>query len=124
MTVRNTISANNAQYGINSDNDWMDVLVDRYNNLHGNPSANLAIDIGNDKYSTTNSISAAPMFYNVGSSDFRLANHSPCIDAGEVLDWMAGADDPLGMDRIIGSSVEIGVYEHLPPPNETMIIFR
>ena len=125
MTVRNTISANNAQYGINSDNGgWMDVLVDRHNNLYGNPSANLAIDIGNDKYSTTNSIGAAPRFYNVGASDFRLANHSPCIDAGEVLDWMAGADDPLGMDRIIGSSVEIGVYEHLPPPNETMIIFR
>lgn len=124
MTVRNTISANNTQYGINSANGWQDVLVDRHNNLYGNPSANLAIDVGTDQYSTTNSISAAPLFHHVGASDFRLANHSPCIDAGEVLDWMTGALDPLGKPRVIGSSAEIGVYEHLPPPSETIIIFR
>ena len=39
----------------------------------------------------------------------------PAIDGGISLDWMTGAEDLRGFDRIIGSSPDIGCYEFRQP---------
>jgi hypothetical protein len=50
------------------------------------------------------------------AADYSLAKSKPCADAGQVLDWMAAADDPrakdlAGHDRIIGSAPDMGCFE-------------
>lgn len=37
---------------------------------------------------------------------------SPCINAGVTLPWMAGANDPYGMKRIVGPAADIGACEY------------
>jgi hypothetical protein len=39
---------------------------------------------------------------------------SPCVDAGVMLDWMAGARDVAGNPRLRGDGVDIGAYEITP----------
>ena len=45
------------------------------------------------------------------AGDFRLAAGSAGIDAGVAADWMTGAKDLAGCDRIRGTAPDIGAYE-------------
>ena len=56
-------------------------------------------------------ITNAPMFVNTnGWSDLHLAPGSPCINAGSNL-YVAAAADFDGLPRVIGGTVDMGVYE-------------
>jgi hypothetical protein len=57
-----------------------------------------------------------PEFIDLANGNFHWAPTSPCIDAGIVQPWMAGAYDLDGNPRVRGASVDIGVYES---PSET-----
>lgn len=59
-------------------------------------------------------IADEPVF--ADSTDFRLLEGSPCINAGTNLVWMAGASDLDGNPRIHGSRVDMGCYEFVPEP--------
>ena len=61
-------------------------------------------------------MSAAPNFTN----GYRLANDSPCVNAGINESWMFGAKDLAGVNRILLGTVDLGCYETIP---ETGIIF-
>ncbi len=71
----------------------------------------------------TNSISADPLFIAPGEDNYRLADESPCINAGLNQDWMFDATDLDGNRRIMGGRVDMGAYEAIPPSG-TMIILR
>ena len=53
-----------------------------------------------------------------GDNDYRLAQNSPCIDAGKNEDWMSEAVDLDGTPRIVlgrsSRTVDIGAYEYVP----------
>ena len=55
--------------------------------------------------------------------NFRLQKTSPCIRAGTYEAWMAGASDLSANSRVIGTSVDIGCYEYLPPPASGTSVF-
>ena len=61
-------------------------------------------DVGADN------ISNEPLFVNLGGGDFHLQSHSPCINLGNNT-FVSGTSDLDGNARIVGSSVDIGVYE-------------
>jgi len=52
-----------------------------------------------------------PQFVNITAGDFRLANNSPCINTGTNQDWMNGAKDLDGNQRIINGRADMGAYE-------------
>ena len=54
-----------------------------------------------------------PLFKNAEKSNFHLKGASPCLNAGAVLPWMAGATDLDGNPRIRQSKPDIGCYEDL-----------
>jgi hypothetical protein len=58
----------------------------------------------------------APGFVDPGAGNFRLRHGSPCIDAGVNLDWMAGAVDLDGSNRVVGGAVDLGAYEFCERP--------
>lgn len=43
---------------------------------------------------------------------FRVASGSPCTDKGTNQDWMLGAGDLDGKQRVVNSTVDIGAYEY------------
>jgi hypothetical protein len=47
------------------------------------------------------------------AADYRLAQDSPCIDAGTNQDWMTGTTDLAGNPRIQGARADIGAYEFI-----------
>lgn len=62
-------------------------------------------------------ITNAPGFTDFHAGNFRLAHGSPCINAGEIQDWMAGAGDLDGrrrLDRLTGRP-DMGCYEYVFP---------
>ena len=52
-----------------------------------------------------------PVFVAPDAGDWRL-QFCDCVDAGLDADWMAGAKDLAGEDRIVGKHVDIGCYEY------------
>ncbi len=62
----------------------------------------------------TNNIAGNALFVQPASNDYRVLPGSPCIDAGTNDDWMSGASDIGGDDRIIGGCVDIGAFEYGP----------
>ena len=52
-----------------------------------------------------------PEFVNAVIADYRLADGSPCIDAGTNQAWMASSDDLGGGARIANGIVDMGAYE-------------
>ncbi len=56
-------------------------------------------------------MSASPMFVDTNANDFRLANGSPCINAGQDLSSVVKRD-LLGTPRPQGSSFDLGAYEY------------
>lgn len=66
-------------------------------------------------------ISADPLFAGPATNDFRLAEGSPCRDAGVAMpSWMSGATDLAGSPRIMGRGVEMGAYELAPSAGGTL----
>lgn len=57
-----------------------------------------------------------PAFADSAAGDYRLADNSPCIDAGANLPWMTGRTDLDGRARIDGFRrvADMGAYEYLP----------
>ncbi len=47
--------------------------------------------------------------------NYRLKYDSHAVNAGVVMDWMAGGVDLDGKDRIVDGAVDIGAYECQPP---------
>lgn len=64
------------------------------------------------QYNLTN---ANPFFVNAAGNDFRLAAHSPGIDTGTNLAWMAATTDLDGRPRVIHDRVDMGPYEAILP---------
>ncbi len=59
----------------------------------------------------TGNITNNPSFIDMANGDYRLAEGSPCIDAGVLQPWMYGAHDLQDADRVLGPRVDIGAYE-------------
>ncbi|MBR1921141.1 MAG: PKD domain-containing protein [Kiritimatiellae bacterium] len=56
-------------------------------------------------------ISAAPLFKNAADGNYAIKSSSPCVNAGQFAEWMTGAKDLAGNNRIIKSVVDMGCYE-------------
>lgn len=63
-----------------------------------------------------NCITDDPQFVSIDYGDFRLADTSPCINAGIQQAWMEGALDLLGHNRLdkFSKITDIGCYEYVP----------
>jgi fibronectin-binding autotransporter adhesin len=60
-------------------------------------------------------LSTNPLFMFPATNNYRLAEGSPCINAGLTLSWMTGATDLGGQRRIMAGRVDMGAYEAMPP---------
>ena len=96
-TLSNCIIYNNTAF--NSGDNWQD----------GSPNFSYCCTFPHP--GGTGNITDNPLF--VAAGDYHLQPHSPCIDAGTNLLWMAGATDLAGYPRIIGETVDMGAYEYL-----------
>jgi len=56
---------------------------------------------------------ANPQFVSKDTGNFRLAANSPCINTGMYQDWMTGAVDLEGRQRIRYGTVDMGAYERI-----------
>ncbi len=59
----------------------------------------------------TGNITSNPAFVNATANNFNLGALSPCLNLGQNQDWMTGATDVAGKDRIINTTVDMGAYE-------------
>ena len=57
-----------------------------------------------------------PNFADADAGNFKLSVLSPCINSGTNMDWMAGATDLAGNQRIYDGTVDMGCYEFVPEP--------
>ena len=85
----------------------------RYNNvfgnaLVGNPTNYQRFD---DLTGTDGNLSADPLLANNGIGNVHIQPSSPCIDAGNSADVVAGWKDMDGQNRVLGSGVDIGADE-------------
>ena len=70
-----------------------------------------------------NNIAEDPLFVNSDTGDYRLAEGSPCIDAGD--DTVAVDDrDLAGSARVKNDHVDIGAYEYCPPAPPAQLVYR
>ena len=64
-------------------------------------------------YDGNNIINVSPQFVNPDVGDFRLANNSPAINAGDNSAISDYSLDLVGSDRIANGTVDLGAYEGL-----------
>ncbi len=57
-----------------------------------------------------------PLFVDPIGGNLRLQSESPCINIGSNENWMTTATDLDGSSRIVDEVVDLGTYEHNPPP--------
>ncbi len=60
-------------------------------------------------------ITNAPLFVDATAGNFRLQANSPCIDAGNN-EYVTSPVDLEGKERIVGGTVDMGVYEWVAVP--------
>ena len=63
----------------------------------------------------TDNFIAAPKMADYAAGDVRLLSNSPCLNAGTNQDWMAGAREAGGNNRLILNVVDVGAYEYTYP---------
>lgn len=63
------------------------------------------------------SIPDDPQFVDLTNGNYHLSASSPCIGAGVVQPWMAGAQDLDGNPRTTGGRVDMGAYQSGYPPH-------
>lgn len=61
--------------------------------------------------------SSEPLFADANASNYRLSASSPYLESGTNAAWMSGATDLAGLDRILGTTVEVGAYEYTGSPS-------
>ena len=71
----------------------------------------------------TGNFSENPLFVDAEKGNWRLAEGSPCIDAGDDAS-AAGDKDFAGSVRIQGSHVDVGAYEFVPPTPPVRLVYR
>lgn len=59
----------------------------------------------------TGNISSDPLFINGGEQNYRFQALSPCVDAGTNVAGLSGLRDLDGNLRVLGGSIDMGVYE-------------
>ena len=62
----------------------------------------------------SNNIAVDPQFINAAEGDYHT-RFSYCVDVGLSQDWMTGAVDLDGHDRVLNGSVDLGCYEREVP---------
>ena len=67
-------------------------------------------------------ITSDPAFRDAGAGDYRLRSQSPCVDAGFMLQGIAGWKDLDGNKRVQRSSVDMGAYEKLTAPGTVFVV--
>jgi hypothetical protein len=65
-------------------------------------------------YEGIGNINSDPGFVNIAGQDFHLTSESPCIDVGENTAPELPTKDKDGNPRVVGGTVDMGVYEHQP----------
>ncbi|MEO1452069.1 MAG: choice-of-anchor Q domain-containing protein, partial [Bacteroidota bacterium] len=75
-----------------------------------------------DRLGTNSLIGQAPLFNDLSTYDFNLAENSPAIDQGTAVEGCFSPTDYLGMNRPIGVAPDMGAYEQVKSlflePNE------
>jgi len=64
-------------------------------------------------YYYADNIESDPKFAKKDAGDWRLANDSPCVNAGANSSWMTGAKDLDGGARVRYGTVDIGAFERI-----------
>lgn len=80
--------------------------------IDGTPQGTLAVTFSNVQggISGDGNVSEDPLFIDSETGDYRLAEGSPCIDAGTASG--APADDLIGNSRPFGGGYDMGAYEY------------
>ncbi|GAG12864.1 unnamed protein product, partial [marine sediment metagenome] len=109
--IVNNVIVGNGNAGIDTAGG-VDTPTVNSNNVYGNV---VNYDGGIfDPTGTNGNISAAPVFVNAGSGDYRISSTSPCRDAGWSGAPYLPAVDIRGEARIVGAEVDMGCYEWQP----------
>ena len=80
-------------------------------NICGEAVEDIRAATGKDPVLTACLTGVDPKFKNAGAGNYHLRQSSPCVNAGEALDWMDGATDLDGEPRIRHGKPDIGCYE-------------
>ena len=109
-----TLVDNSADYGGGSSDDILINCIVYYNTAHINAdnwtASTLTYCCTTPDPGGTGNITNTPLF--AASDDFHLMGGSPCIDTGTNQAWMTGTADLDGNPRIMGGTVDMGVFEH------------
>lgn len=103
--IANCIVYSNTTTNDNHDEVYNNTAANTNNYWHTCAPTNLAPAQGN--------LTDNPLFIDQASRNYRLANNSPCINAGTNQSWMTNYCDLDGLIRIRYGIVDMGAYEHL-----------